>query len=374
MRIAILTLPLHTNFGGILQCYALQTVLERMGHEIFVLDNAKWTSCTNLSLWKRSLLFARRLVKFYILHKESKFYGGKSESQIIQHYIQPFINSHIHKLKISSFKTISENQFDAFIVGSDQIWRPVYYTPIEDAFLEFAQSWNHIKRISYAASFGVDEWEYSPEQTQKCIELIKLFDAVSVREYSGIRLCKDYLQTEAIQVLDPTLLLTQNDYLKLIENIEKKNKGIFCYILDKTKEKENIINNIIKEIKLQPFDVEIKLPQRHAPFEERIRLPVEKWICAFRDAQFVITDSFHGCVFSILFQKNFIVYGNEKRGLARFQSLLSLFGLENRLVTNLEQNGEFSLEDIDWEIVTKKLQDFRNRSMLFLIMNINNGK
>ena len=367
MRIAILTLPLHTNFGGILQCYALQTVLERMGHEVVVLDNANWNSCADLSVWKRGILFIKRIVKFYILHKESEFYGGKSESQIIQSHIRPFIDSYIHRLKVTSLESISEKQFEAFIVGSDQVWRPLYYTPIEDAFLEFAQSWKHIKRISYAASFGVDEWEYSPKQTQKCIELIKLFNAVSVREYSGIRLCKDYLHTEAIQVLDPTLLLTQDDYLKLIKDIERKNKGVFCYILDKTKEKGNIINNIIKEIKLRPFDVDIKLPQRHASFEERIRLSVENWICAFRDAQFVITDSFHGCVFSIIFNKPFFVLANKNRGQTRFESLLSMLSLENRLIS-LDMNNNIKLlpKDINWAEVNIRLTELRKKSYSFL--------
>lgn len=367
MRIAILTLPLNTNYGGILQCYALQTVLERMGHEVVVIDTANWTSYPKMSLLSRLILFFKRFIKYYILGSESKFYGGKSETQIILENTREFIVKYIHQLKIQSLDCLKEEDFDAFIVGSDQIWRPSYYEDIENAYLGFARSWRNIKRIAYAVSFGSDKWEYSPEQTMKCKDLVSLFNAVSVREDSGINLCMEYLHINAVQVLDPVLLLKQSDFSKLLINKKIKEKGLFCYILDKSEEKKLLVKNISERVKLEPFYVSTELSHRHAPFEERIRPPVEDWIMAFQTTDFVITDSFHGCVFSILFNKPFFVLTNIDRGITRLESLLSILSLQDRLITSKTENIQnLILSDIDWNTVNSNLERLRQKSYSFL--------
>ena len=252
MRIAILTLPLHVNFGGILQCYALQTVLERMGHEVSVLN----TDFVNVDYKTRIGLFIKRLVKTCI-GKESKFYGWKTEREITQKYTQVFIRKHIHLLNVQDLSLLKEDDFDAIVVGSDQIWRPMYYQPIANAYLKFAKDWTSIKRIAYATSFGTDKWEYTHEETQECASLVKLFDAVSVRENTAVDLCRKYLEVEAVQVLDPTLLLSKEDYLKLIDQSKlKKNEGVFAYFLDVTSSKMDLANRIAKErgLKLYQFN------------------------------------------------------------------------------------------------------------------------
>ena len=145
------------------------------------------------------------------------------------YYTSKFIKKWIHRDFFTSYYNISQEKYDAIVVGSDQIWRKQYVCesfklPIESSFLDFAKHWD-IKRISYAASFGTEEWEYNDEQTKNCRVLIQLFDNVSVREKSGVALCKDYLQHNAKVVLDPTLLLKKNDYLKLLN----KNINIKAY-------------------------------------------------------------------------------------------------------------------------------------------------
>ena len=190
MRIAILTLPLHRNFGGILQCYALQTVLERMGHEVSVLS----TDTVSVTKRTRLQLFIKRWIKHYLLNRESKFYGGKTETEIVCQCVLPFIRQYIHRLDVKDYACLQEQDLDAIVVGSDQIWRPTYYQPIANAYLKFAKDWTHIKRVAYATSFGTDEWEYTPEETQECAALLKQFDAVSVREASAVQLCKEHFQ------------------------------------------------------------------------------------------------------------------------------------------------------------------------------------
>lgn len=340
MKIGIITLPLHTNYGGILQAYALQTFLERMGHEVIVLSHKRKYS---LTLWRMPLSYTKRIIKKYILgRKETRILAEKHQQKeypIISQHTQKFIDTYIHTYNIESFKNLKSIDFDAFVVGSDQVWRPKYFTSlfksnIDNAFLSFAREWD-IKRISYAASFGTEDWEYTVEDTELCGELLRLFDVVTVREESAVRLCKEKLGVEASHVLDPTMLLNKEDYIKLFDvaNTSKSSGNLLTYILDDTSEKTDVINKISKEKGLIPFRVNSKTKSPHASVEERIQPPVETWLRGFYDAEFVVTDSFHACVFSIIFGKPFVVIGNKDRGMARFESLLKMFSLEDCLIT-----------------------------------------
>lgn len=336
MKIGILTLPLHTNYGGILQAYALQTVLERMGHEVVVIDTP------NMKATPSFLTMGKRIAK-RVLGKRVEIFLERRHNReypIISQYTQPFIDKYIHRKEISSLHELKKENFDTIVVGSDQVWRPLYFTSlfkanIRNAYLAFAEKWN-IKRVAYAASFGTDNWEYTPKQTEKCGELLRMFDAVSVREEFGVQLCKEHFSVEAQHVLDPTMLLDKEDYIHLIETAQTpKSKGtLLNYILDETTEKRALIEQIAKDKKLTPFRVNSKVEDRTAPLEERIQPPVEEWLRGFYDAEFIVTDSFHACVFSILFNKPFIVIGNKKRGISRFESLMKIFGMENRLLQN----------------------------------------
>lgn len=357
MKIGILTLPLHTNYGGILQAYALQTVLERMGHEVEVIDTPNIKSSP--SLWT----IGKRIIKKLLGRKVSLFLEKKynKEFPIISQYTQLFIDKYIHRKVVNTPEELQEDDFDAIVVGSDQIWRPKYYGKIENAYLKFAKDWN-IKRIAYAASFGTDEWEYTPHQTARCGELLRMFDAVSVREASGVGLCKEYFGVEAKHVLDPTMLLNKEDYIKLIETAgTPKSKGtLLNYILDDTPEKRALIEQIAKDKGLVPFRVNSRVEDHNAPLEERIQPSVEQWLRGFYDAEFVVTDSFHACVFSILFGKPFVVIGNKERGMARFNSLLDMFGLNNRMISNIEDLYKLNtISDSSEEFETKRDQSLQ---------------
>src|SRR5690606_30541311 len=137
-------------------------------------------------------------------------------------------------------------KFSAVVVGSDQVWRPRYSPNIYNFFLDFLKNNSTIKKVAYAASFGTEDWEYTEEQTREARELIKHFNAVSVRESSGVLLCDKYLnRKDAVHVLDPTLLLKAEDYNQLI-NKTKKEIGLFTYVLDETKEKLDFIKQCSK--------------------------------------------------------------------------------------------------------------------------------
>lgn len=370
MKIGILTLPLNTNYGGILQAYALQTILERMGHDAYLIEKEK--KPLYMPLWKWPLAFGKRLLRNISGQRWPIFYERKvnREKPIIEKNTKAFIKEHIKSKVVSNYSHIKEKDFDIIIVGSDQIFRAGFLHDIEHSFLDFAENWK-IKRIAYAASFGTDKWEYSKRQTKECGRLLKLFDAVSVREFSGVNLCKVHFDVNADFVLDPTMLLSAEDYIQLFENTNTpKSKGnLLCYILDETAEKTKIINTISEGKGLIPFNVKSKSDIISAPIADRIQPPVEQWLRGFYDAKFVITDSFHACVFSILFKKNFLVIGNESRGMSRFYSLLKTFGLENRLIVGCEKEY-LNCADIDFQPVYEKLNKLRLKSNSFLNKNI----
>ncbi len=380
MRIGILTLPLHTNYGGILQAYALQTVLERMGHDVQVIDKSRYHF---LPLYKMPFAYAYRFLKKLILRRHYRICFEKDYNKcldrdiVTQVYTRPFIEKHVHLRHVEKFSEIKEKDYDTIVVGSDQIWRTIYanlfFQSTTAAYLDFAQKWKKIKRVAYAASFGTDYWEYTKENTKKCRNLISKFDDVSVREKNGISLCCDNLNYKgAIQVLDPTLLLDASDYERLFrQNTNNKKKGsLFCYILDLNERKNSIIKKYEQKYKLKAFHVNSRVDDWNAPMEERIQPPVEEWLRGIADADFVITDSFHACAFSIIFKKQFLVIGNEKRGLSRFTSFLDMFDLKDRLIVDKTPNDNLKCHEINYDEVYKKLNMLRSVSFEFLKNNL----
>lgn len=374
MKLGILTLPLHTNYGGILQAYALQTLLERDGHDVVVFQT-DYYGFRKIPWNNYILLLAKRLLyKIFVNHQVPVYFENrkKKEASILRQNTDKFISQYIHTLRLSkSINELSSSNFDAIIVGSDQIWRPEYVrrmwnTDIQDAFLKFTKGWN-IKRIAYAASFGTDTWLLTQAETAECSQLIRLFDAVSIREDSGVKLCQDHFEIDACFVLDPTMLLDKSDYRKLTSDYAGQSEitnELFCYILDETELKNTIINRIAKDYQLKESRITINKGVS-VPVSERVIPPIEEWLSHFQRAKFIVTDSFHGCVFSIIFRKPFIAISNSNRGLSRFTSLLKLFGLQKHLLFDendyLPSYSYQLLDDID-----DRLSSLRKASRSFL--------
>lgn len=373
MKIGILTLPLHTNYGGILQAYALQTVLERMGHEVEVIDKPDQI---HRPLWRNSLTFAKRLalraMGKHISLNYQKEYNIRERAK--RKYVNVFIQKYIKRRILDKYNKISPNDYDAIVVGSDQVWRRAYMPEnnVRIAFLDFTKGWN-IKRIAYAASFGIDYWDYNKKDTKIAKQAIKQFDAVSTREKSGVKLCEKYLNYgNAIQVLDPTMLLDKSDYEELVKKSRqtyKPNGDLMLYILDYTDEKCEFVDKVAKTLNLRPFNTNSKYEVEGASLDEIVQPPVEQWLRSFMESSFVITDSFHACVFSILFHKPFIVIGNKERGMTRIQSLLKLFGLEYKFVFDFKK---CSINDIfDWCNIDESLSKLKGKSFNYIYSKLN---
>ena len=179
---------------------------------------------------------------------------------------------------------------------------------------------------------------------------------------------------DALHVLDPTMLLVANDYIELFKKKQTpKSKGnLLNYVLDETDEIKNLVQNVASAKKMNPFAVNNSFENDDTkPLNQRIKPSIESWLRGFYDAEFVITDSFHACAFSIIFKKQFVVVGNKERGMARFESLLSMFGLEDRLVTT--DADVLALPQIDYNSVYQKYDELKIRSWNFLENALNSS-
>lgn len=381
MKIGILTQPLHANYGGILQNYALQQVLKQMGHEVWTID---WGNGSGLreTLYRMKVRVLHTLLPYKF--PPLRYKPNDKERAIIQRNTNHFINTYINHTEVvhsyEGFGSQAEKgKYDVYVVGSDQCWRPCYNAFLSSMFLDFVHD-KQVKRIAYAASFGTDKWEFTPQQTAVCAPLAKKFDIVTVREDSGVKLCKQHLDVDAVHVLDPTMLLTKEDYIQLIEKgKEPKYDGtLFNYILDPDTKKSAFIQKVAKSKGLKAFQVLPKC-QTETRTKDDVKNRIEDcvfpgvttWLRAFMDAEMTIVDSFHGMVFSIIFNKPFWAIGNVSRGMSRFTSLLRMFHLEDRLLeTDHLDNVDFS-KPIDWIMINGILEEKRRvcKILLFDILN-----
>lgn len=317
MKIAILTLPFNNNYGGILQCYALQHFLKKEGHDVYVINNHLGeNNCRDIrsKLFELARIFTGR--RFLKNRKCATFTRFKKQHLKLTQTVK----------SQQDLLSLSKYGFDTIIVGSDQVWR-FDYTRGDYAsyFLDFTDGWP-IKRFSFAASFGIDSWNLDRAKTIELSNLLKKFDGVSVREKSGTNLCNEHLgYSQAIQLLDPTFLLQPEDYKKLyttsskITNLPNRNrKTIVAYILDFNERIENYIMEIGKT--MDADIVYIGQDRNTGVYQE-----IGDWLKSIDEADVVVTDSFHGTVFSIIYQKPFVLLMNEGRGNARFISLAETF-------------------------------------------------
>ena len=327
MKVGIITQPLLNNYGGILQNFALQRVLDDLGYESVTFD----CQCKITPWWMYLCSWLKTFIFLFVPGKRRSF-AKRRKREKRSNFFEDFVSKNIAlTIPIKSFSCCSDliDDCDFFIVGSDQVWRPKYAPDIGASFLSFLKN-KDVRRISYAASFGVDCWEFSPRQTSLCAVLAKKFDAISVREESGVRLCHDYLGVEATCVLDPTLLLTKQVYCDVCKNVPvKENKILVCYVLNESDEISSVCDKVAMEqgLEIKKFSA-----------DAQVNLSIPEWLAMFRDASYIVTDSFHGTVFSIIFGKEFKCIYNENRGAARFESLLKLYNLGM-----LEEKRQFSL-------------------------------
>lgn len=368
MKIGILTHPLRFNYGGILQNFALQHVLYSYGHDVYTID---WND--DKSFLYMLLSYIKRNFLHYVLRKKHipvNFYINLTRSQFLEinEKNQKFIERNIRRTEyissISKLSRVNRMNFDAIVVGSDQVWLEQF---VPTMFLDFL-NYNPL-RVAYAASFGKSEWTYNRKNTNIAKSLVKKFNAISVREESAVGLCEKFLDVSATWVLDPTLLLSANQYNQILDELEDftpQKPFLLTYILDDSPVKRRISTSVKEKKSLEIYTMTAR--ESGTTGKQKV-FSVSSWLYGFKKASFVVTDSFHGMVFSIIYNKPFLVIGNEERGMARFTSLLTLLNLKDRIV--LENNSSIDqviddLKEINYAEVNVLLENARKYSNDFI--------
>lgn len=379
MKIGVVTLwQSNDNYGQQLQCWALQRYLLREGHQVFLIryDVDKRFNY-NISYYIKSFIkffICYRIIKYRKAFKQQKYLNEKNALRDFKSFrdnnfiISDLVYRNLFDLKNNFPKA------DMYITGSDQVWAHLLNIPENKAFyLDFGLS--KTKRISYAASFAMDEYPDGLKSILK--EQLYRFNAISVRENSGVEICSK-LGYSAIKVVDPTLLLSSSDYDILVNNIEcKVGKFVYIYTLNISNPQEVEWDKIKRYAQNYQYKILVTPASGYIPgieiFDshcvEYDYATIPGWINNIRNAKLVITTSFHGVVFCILQHTPFIYFplkGRFERGNNRVLDLLKELELMDRIFSESCSLEKMVLSVINWSSVEKKLCKMKKTSISFL--------
>lgn len=345
-KVGILTLHYGLNYGGVLQTYATMKTLKSLGYDPIIIDRLP-------NSFSRRYPFVRKLVHPFT---QRAFYLFRRDE--LQPITRPVFNS-------TDLTDLLSKDYYGVVVGSDQVWRKGVFSVDGDYYL-IHQQHLPLKKVAYAASTGIATWEYDHQETDEIAQALKTFSALSVREEESIPMLQDNCGVNVKAILDPTLLADPSIYDSLKKKAKLSGKGkLVTYILDWTSSKRQIIEQACAEKSLAAQHILPKNKRRKGLLSRIIHQDpsVYDWVNQIATADFVVTDSFHGMAFSIIFNKQFIAIGNAARGLARFTSLLNQFNLTNRLTT--EHLPDIS-QNIDYTFVNAILKQKREEGISFL--------
>jgi len=334
------------NYGANLVAYSLSETIKKLGYNPYVIDYEIYNKLNPIERFKTYSFFQFR----------SKYLN-----------LTPTMTS-------SEKAKILNNYFDNFIVGSDQVWRKlIVRNHLYTYFLDFVKSSKNI--IAYAASFGTDKFEGDENEINSCQFLLNKFNAISVREKDGVDICENTFDVKPELTLDPTLLLTSDDYCKLIEDDSKEESYIALYFIQ---DHENQMINNPELARLFPNKKvkNIKGAFTEMPYgKEFIYNDFSNWIKGIKNSDFVITDSYHGVIFSIIFKKQFICLGRKSTSLSRFNSLFDMLkgNTEKRNYRELEEiDNVRKLPKLNYTEIYQNLENKRYQSVKFLKRSLKN--
>ena len=345
-KIAVITFHRHNNYGAVLQCYALQQALKKLGYIPSVIDYRCKADESPFSLEAiRKRGFRKCIIS--ILGKMSRiprfyaFYTFRKRLNMTEKFYK-------HELyKISDC-------FDCYLAGSDNIWNAQITGLDSTYFLDFVR--NKRKRNTYAASFGSDQ--ISEELVGTYNKYLSKIHTFLMREKSGVDLVSKICGREGKQVLDPTLLLSSEEWNQLIEPECIKERFVLAYQLVPSKFFVQKADWIAKQLNCKLIIV----PFAQGMFvksQNKLGIGPVEWLSAIRNATYIVTDSFHGCVFSIIFRKPFNVVVSQLG--TRIYSLLDTLGLQNKII---EQGNQYiDMCDIDYNKVESILEREREISL-----------
>lgn len=358
-RIGIITYHRSHNYGAQLQAYATRTALEQMGYQAEVIDCNRIGEDDRLFFWNfnniKGFLGSLRnnLLSLLSEKKRQRLFSAFSEQKIGLSAPCP---TRAELEQICS-------RYDAVITGSDQVWHPQICEGDTTFFLDLPL--RREQKIAYAPSFGVSE--YSAEETAKYMPLINDIGHLSAREEAGQELIRRHLGRDAPLVLDPTMLLTREDWDTLARPSPYQHYLLYFTILDEPPATDALVRRIAAERKLRIVRIgRVKDIMKRGFINARGNGPQE-FLGLVRDADFIVTSSFHGSVFSILYQKDFLCVPNNNNRNSRLETLVRRLGLESRLVHDVNQyRADAARPAIDYTTANERLARGRDESLEFL--------
>lgn len=273
-----------------------------------------------------------------------------------------FINKTVNLVIIkNNFSEIKKDQYDILMVNSDQTWRKFDENYYDYGFLKFAKNWT-IPKFIYGASLGFDYWPFNAEEEKNIKVLIKQFKNISVREQGSINLIKKHLKIEPEFVLDPTLLIDKKYYINIIRNYSSNiyinDNYIFAYIITVEKNMDNFINRASKKLNYKVYNMTLDNQST-----------VEEFIYRTINCQAIVTNSYHGTIFSIIFNKPFVTFNFKDSARERLISLGNLFGFKNRIF-EYNQNPNVNLLTLTLDVNLTLINYLRLKSIEYIKKNI----
>lgn len=371
MKIGILTFHNAHNYGAALQAYALKKYLIKKGFEVECINYIN-KNIEEGYLFKRKnniKIGGFRTTKKWI-KRQIEISIGKKEYECRWKKFDSFIYNYLtRKDKFYNKKDESLNKYDIIICGSDQIWNNNLTNGFDDLY--FANIKTKAKKIAYAASIG--KAKFNKEEEKKFLKLIKNFNYISVRELNLKEYIEKNSQLKVNVVVDPTLLLEKEDYEPIfLKNRIEKEKYLLQYTMFEDKNIDEIAHAIAKENGLNIKEIRYSKNILKKGTGQLLDVGVEEFLSYINNAEYVVTNSYHGTIFSLLFNKNFYAVKN-KGGNVRIENLLDLLNLEKRYIEKKEETDNQSF--IDYDNVERKLIELKKESKSFLdrAINSNNG-
>ena len=363
MKIGILTFHRAINYGAVLQCYALSEVLKGMGHDVEVIDYRPpyIEKYRNLFYWYdfKKLEITAKLKSLCLL--PINYYHRKKSAKAFDSFL-------VEHIKTSSIvKNICDvpRYYDAIIFGSDQIWSPEICEGLDPVFWgQFPKG--RIKFVTYAASMGGHN-RMNSEKWNEISKMIKAYDCVSVRELPLQQDIKQYTDVNASLVIDPTLLAPR----KIFESIAIKpdeEKYVLLFTLEKSEKAYNLAKRIAKERQCKLIRLRATAGIRNKEkLMLREGLTPSEFLGYFKYAEFIVTGSFHGTAFSVIFNKNFYTVHSKQED--RAANLLQSVGLTDRLV---DPDDIKEIVNVNHNNTDTTIAEMRKGSMIFLTNSLKN--
>ena len=364
MKIGIVTWFHYKNYGTILQAYALQKFLKSKGYNCVLVNYIPINNKTFLEKINSGNLKHRIASK--IESAKFKFLGSNIKDVLVlkNKSFENFATNNIdftEKVQTSSELFRLNETIDCFICGSDQIWNPENFNGVY--YLNFVNEKN--KKISFAPSFGVSHIPTS--KIEEIRQLVNKFDWLSVREDKGASILKDLTQKDIEVVVDPTLLLSKTDWEQVSINPNINEDYILCYFLGDRQEYWKAVQNLQRMTKYKVIIIPARFNAYLQKYEIRASTSPEEFIGLIKNAKLVLTDSFHGVIFSLKFERDFYVFKRfkdiDKRSQnSRIYNILKMLNLEERLIDSnvlKDSKGNHSIENYDEinKVLSRKIDD-----------------